>query len=232
MKIGIIIFPGSNCDHDAEFAFRDVMGAQIEKVWHKNGSLPKDLDMVFIPGGFSYGDYLRTGAIARFANIMTDVIHFAKSGHPVMGVCNGFQVLTECHLLPGALIRNRDLKFSCKNTFLRVENDQTRFTNMCRKDQVLTIPIAHGEGNFYVDSNTLNTLETNGQVLLRYVTEDGQVTDSANPNGSLNNIAGIMNKEGNVMGMMPHPERAVQIELGSADGAMILRSVLNQFVLN
>ena len=224
MKFGVVTFPGANCDYDAYAAVKHVLKEDVEFLWHKSEDL-LGCDVVLLPGGFTYGDYLRAGAIARFSPIMEKIIVFAKSGGLVMGICNGFQVLTECGLLPGALIRNSHLRFSCKYVYLRVENAATNFTGATRKGEVLKIPIAHGEGNYYHFDGEVKSLEDNGQVVFRYVDPDGNVTDNANPNGSINNIAGITNKQGNVLGMMPHPERAVEDILGSADGLKVLESV-------
>jgi phosphoribosylformylglycinamidine synthase len=224
MKVGVVTFPGSNCDYDAYATFRHVMGEECTFLWHKSEEL-ENVDLVILPGGFSYGDYLRAGAIARFSPIMNKVIQFARSGGMVMGICNGFQLLTESGLLPGALIRNDHLRFSCQFVYLRVENNQTQFTSACRQGEVLKIPIAHAEGNYYNFEGDIDKLERNNQILFRYVTPDGKVTKDANPNGSINNIAGIMNAEGNVVGMMPHPERAVETILGSTDGLKLFESV-------
>jgi phosphoribosylformylglycinamidine synthase len=224
MKVGVVTFPGSNCDYDAYAAFRHVLDVPVEFLWHQSTDL-KGADLVILPGGFSYGDYLRAGAIARFSPILESVIAFANDGGLVMGICNGFQVLTECGLLPGALIRNAGLRFNCSWTWLRVEQTRSPFTAGCREGQVLKIPIAHGEGNYYNFSGDIETLEKRGQVVLRYVEPDGRVTLEANPNGSINNIAGIVNAAGNVLGMMPHPERAVESILGSVDGLKLFESV-------
>lgn len=224
MKFGVVTFPGANCDYDAYAAVKHVLKEDVEFLWHKSEDLA-GCDVIILPGGFTYGDYLRAGAIARFSPIMSKVVDFAESGGPVMGICNGFQVLTECGLLPGALIRNRSLRFSCKFVYLRVENSSTRFSNACSKGEVLKIPIAHGEGSYYNFDGEIRQLEDNGQVVFRYVDRSGNVSDEANPNGSINNIAGIMNRQGNVLGMMPHPERAVEEILGSADGMKVLASV-------
>ena len=223
MKVGVVTFPGSNCDYDSYAAVKHVLGEQAAFLWHKSTDLAS-CDLVILPGGFAYGDYLRAGAIARFSPIMESVIKFARSGGMVIGICNGFQVLTECGLLPGALMRNRRLRFSCKFVYLRAENNTGRFTNACRRHEVLKIPIAHGEGNYFFHDDKVRGLEDNGQVVFRYVDRHGKVTDAANPNGSVNNIAGIVNREGNVMGMMPHPERAVESILGSVDGLKVLES--------
>lgn len=224
MKFGVVTFPGANCDYDAYAAVKHVIKEDVEFLWHKSEDLA-GCDVIILPGGFSYGDYLRAGAIAKFSPIMDKVINFARSGGPVMGICNGFQVLTECGLLPGALIRNRHLRFSCKFVYLRVENSATAFSNVCRQGDVLKIPIAHGEGSYYHFDGEINALEDAGQVVFRYVDASGNVTDESNPNGSINNIAGIVNREGNVLGMMPHPERAVEPILGSVDGVKVLQSV-------
>jgi phosphoribosylformylglycinamidine synthase len=224
MKFGVVTFPGSNCDYDAYAAVKFILGEDVEFLWHKSEDL-LGCDVVILPGGFSYGDYLRSGAIAKFSPIINKVIPFAESGGLVIGICNGFQVLTECGLLPGALIRNSHLRFSCKYVYLRVENDGTAYSSACREGEVLKIPIAHGDGNYYHFSGEIASLEDNGQVVFRYVDSDGNVTDSANPNGSINNIAGIINRQGNVLGMMPHPERAVEEILGSVDGMKVFESL-------
>jgi len=225
MKCGVVVFPGSNCDHDLYHVLKHVMGLETRFVWHKEQEL-SDLDAVFLPGGFSYGDYLRTGAIARFSPVMNEVIRFAQKGGPVLGICNGFQILCESGLLPGALLRNRDLDFICKSVYIRVENTDTIFTGACQPGQVLKMPIAHGDGNFFVDQATLEELESRQQVLFRYCDHSGQVNEAVNPNGSLNNIAGICNRERNVVGMMPHPERAAEAVLGSEDGRFIFQSLV------
>ena len=224
MKFGVVTFPGSICDYDAYAAVRHILKEEVEFLWHKSEDLA-GCDVVILPGGFSYGDYLRAGAIAKFSPIMDKVIGFAKSGGHVIGICNGFQVLTECGLLPGALIRNSHLRFSCKYVYLRVENETTNYTSACSKGDVLKIPIAHGEGNYYHFDGEVKALEDNGQVVFRYVDPSGEVTDKANPNGSINNIAGICNTTGNVLGMMPHPERAVEEILGSVDGLRVFESL-------
>jgi phosphoribosylformylglycinamidine synthase len=225
MKFAIVVFPGSNCDHDAYHAARHVLGQQAEYIWHKDQSL-KGADVVILPGGFSHGDYLRTGAIARFSPIMASVIRFAGEGGPVLGICNGFQVLLEAGLLPGAMLRNRDLKFHCEHVHVRVEQTDTPFTALCRPGQVLRIPIAHGEGNYYADPEVVAELEASRRVIFRYTDPDGRVTDEANPNGSLRGIAGLSNEARNVVGLMPHPERACELAVGSADGLVILESVV------
>lgn len=230
MKTRIVVFPGSNCDHDAHYAVKNILGEpDTEFVWHKEESIGKDVDLVILPGGFSYGDYLRTGAIARFSPIMKDVIRFAKDGGTVIGICNGFQVLCESGLLPGALMRNDALKFRCTFVNLRSENTSTRFTSSLKEGQVLKIPIAHGEGNYIAEPEVIAELEANKQVIFRYADEKGNVSPETNANGSINNIAGIVSKEGNVMGMMPHPERACEAALGSADGLNVFTSLQNYF---
>ncbi len=224
MRIAVVVFPGSNCEWDAYWAAREA-GAHVEFLWHKEEQIPPGVDCLILPGGFSYGDYLRSGAIARFSPIMRAVVRFAREGGLVLGICNGFQILCEAGLLPGAFIRNRTLRFICRTVFVRVERTDTPFTNQLRGGAVLRIPIAHGEGNYYADPETLRELEANGQVLFRYCDADGAVTDAANPNGSVANIAGIVNREGNVLGMMPHPERACEALLGSTDGLAIFQSI-------
>lgn len=225
MKIGIVMFPGSNCDHDCQYIFQDVLGQKVEMVWHKE-TLPPGLDAILLPGGFSYGDYLRTGAIARFSPVMAAVKAFANKGGLVMGICNGFQILLEAGLLPGVMLRNTSLNFICKDVFVKVENAATRFTNRCESGQVLKIPIAHADGNYYTDPVTLGGIKANAQVVFRYCTAEGKVTPEANPNGSLDHIAGIMNAEGNVLGMMPHPERCAEAVLGNEAGRLIFLSML------
>ena len=225
MKFAIVEFPGSNCDHDAYHAAKHVLGQQAELVWHKDTDL-HGADVVVLPGGFSYGDYLRTGAIARFSPIMTCVREFADAGGPVLGICNGFQVLLEAGLLEGALLSNRRLKFLCQHVHVRVEQTDTPFTCGAAVGQVLKLPIAHGEGNYYAASGTVAAIEANRQVLFRYCAADGAVSDAANPNGSLAAIAGVCNAARNVVGLMPHPERACESVLGSADGLVVLESVV------
>jgi phosphoribosylformylglycinamidine synthase len=224
MNIGVVIFPGSNCDQDCAYVLQDVLGQNVRMVWHKETSLA-GLDAVVLPGGFSYGDYLRTGAIARFSPVMTAVKEFATAGGLVLGICNGFQILLEAGLLPGAMLRNRSLSFICKDVHVRVENAATPFTNRCEPGQVLKLPIAHADGNYYTDDVTLSQLKANAQVVFRYCTSDGDAIPEANPNGSLDQIAGIVGPKGNVLGMMPHPERACEALLGSADGMELVRSV-------
>ena len=225
MKFAVVVFPGSNCDHDAYHAVKHVLGQDAEFVWHKDDSL-KGADVLILPGGFSYGDYLRTGAIARFSPIMRSVAAFAASGGPVIGICNGFQVLLEAGLLPGAMLRNRSVKFQCEHVHVRVEQTDTPFTLACTPGQVLRIPIAHGEGNYYAEPDVLAQLERDRRVIFRYTTAEGVVSDAANPNGSIHNIAGICNEQRNVVGLMPHPERACELAVGSADGLVVLESVV------
>lgn len=224
MKFGVVVFPGSNCDHDTYHVISKVIGQPVDFIWHKEEEIGS-FDAIILPGGFSYGDYLRTGAIARFSPVMRSVREFALDGGFVLGICNGFQILCEAGLLPGALLRNRDLKFSCTHVNVRVDDIDTPFTSGCHEGQVLTMPIAHGEGNYFCDGETLDELVRERRIILRYCTEDGTVTDSANPNGSLENIAAICNRERNVLGMMPHPERASETILGSSDGRMIFVSL-------
>ncbi|MGP1382352.1 MAG: phosphoribosylformylglycinamidine synthase subunit PurQ [Thainema sp.] len=229
MKFGIIVFPGSNCDRDMAYAVRDVLKQPTRMVWHEESDL-SDLDVVVVPGGFSYGDYLRCGAIARFSPAMQSTIKHAEAGKLVLGICNGFQVLTEAGLLPGALVRNRDLHFICDRISLRVERTDLPWTNKYQANQVITVPIAHGEGCYYADADTLKQLEDNNQIVFRYCTPAGNITDAANPNGSLANIAGICNQRGNVLGMMPHPERAIDAILGGTDGLALFESVMGAMV--
>jgi phosphoribosylformylglycinamidine synthase len=229
MKFGVIQFPGSNCDDDALHAIRDVIGQPAEFVWHQSENLA-GFDALILPGGFSYGDYLRTGAIARFSPVMSAVTRFAKNGGLVLGICNGFQILLEAGLLPGAMTRNKALRFLCRQVHVRVENTDTPFTSAAQPGQVLQIPIAHMEGNYFCDAATLADLEQHRQIIFRYSAPDGSVdpaNPATNPNGSLAAIAGICNRERNVLGLMPHPERACELPLGSADGLVILRSMVD-----
>ncbi len=225
MRFGIIIFPGTWSDRDCYYAINDIIGHDASYVWHKETDLSQ-YDCIVLPGGFSYGDYLRPGAIARFSPVMAAVEQFAAQGKLVIGICNGFQVLCESGLLPGVLLPNEHLEYRCQWTHLRVENESTPFTSLLQKGQVLKIPISHYDGRYYADEVTLKELEANGQVVFRYATPAGRVTAAANPNGSVNNIAGIMNKKRNVLGMMPHPERACELLLGSADGNTIWESIV------
>jgi phosphoribosylformylglycinamidine synthase len=224
MKFGVVVFPGSNCDHDAYYALGELLRQPVEFLWHQSEQL-SGFDAIILPGGFSYGDYLRTGAIARFSPVMRAVEKFARDGGLVLGVCNGFQILCEAGLLPGALIRNAGLRFICRPVYVRVETTDTPFTASARRGQVLKMPIAHADGNYFCDAATLAELERHEQVVFRYTTPDGREDPSANPTGALANIAGICNRERNVAGLMPHPERAVEAALGSADGLVILRSL-------
>jgi phosphoribosylformylglycinamidine synthase I len=225
MKFAVIVFPGSNCDEDAYHAAHDVLGQSAEYIWHKDADL-KGADVVILPGGFAHGDYLRTGAMARFSPVMREVQRFAERGGPVLGICNGFQVLLEAGLLPGAMLRNRGLKFRCEQVHLRVEQVDTPFTAACRRGQVLRVPIAHGEGNYFAEPDVLERLEANRQVIFRYADASGAVTEAANPNGSAAAIAGLCNEGRNVVGLMPHPERACESILGSSDGLVIFESVV------
>lgn len=227
MKFGVVIFPGSNCDRDIIHILENVMKQKVQILWHKETSL-KDFtknDCIVLPGGFSYGDYLRSGAIARFSPIMREVISFAKNGGLVFGICNGFQILCESHLLPGALLRNDNQKFNCKNVFIKAQNNSTRLTSAIDLNKPLKIPIAHAEGRFYADKEMLKKLNENQQIIFRYCDENGNITAEANPNGSLENMAGICNETKNVFGMMPHPERASEEELGNTDGRLLFESI-------
>jgi len=225
MKFGIVVFPGSNCDHDAHYSVTANIGADAQYIWHKDTIIPKDINCIILPGGFSYGDYLRCGAIARFSPVMNEVIKFANEGKLVLGICNGFQILTEAGLLPGTLLKNESLTFICKDVHLRIENNKTAFTNQLQEKEVITIPIAHGEGNYFADDDTIKMLEDNNRILFRYSTINGDIVKEANPNGSVNNIAGIINERGNVLGMMPHPERYCDKILGRDDGQKIFKSI-------
>ena len=228
MRFGVVVFPGTWSDGDCYHAVRDVVGQDAEYVWHKETDV-SSFDCLILPGGFSYGDYLRTGAIARFSPVMAAVERFAERGGLVLGICNGFQVLCEAGLLPGALMRNRHLQFRCQWVHLRVENMATPFSRACERGQVLHIPISHGEGSYFADEATLARLEERGLVAFRYCTPEGALTDEANPNGSVDNIAGLTNERGNVLGMMPHPERAVEALLGGTDGQVVFRSIVQSF---
>jgi len=230
VKFGIVVFPGSNCDHDAHHAVGEIMNQDARFIWHKDSSLG-DVDVVILPGGFSYGDYLRCGALARFSPIMKDVVRFAQQGGTVIGICNGFQILTEAGLLPGTLLRNESLKFVCTDVHLRVENAETRFTGSCSGGDVLRIPVAHGEGNYFADDDVLKRLEDDRRIVFRYCTSSGEITPRANPNGSSLNIAGIVNETGNVLGLMPHPERACDPVLGNTDGRVFFRSIMGSFAV-
>jgi phosphoribosylformylglycinamidine synthase len=225
MKFAVVVFPGSNCDHDAYHAAKHVLGQEAELLWHKDTSL-RGADVVILPGGFAHGDYLRTGAIARFSPIMGEVQKFAAAGGPVLGICNGFQVLLEAGLLPGAMLRNTSLQYQCEYVYVKVEQTDTPFTAACTTGQVLRIPIAHGEGNYYAEPGVIARLEKNRQVVFRYATAAGDVSAAANPNGSVNNIAGLCSEQRNVVGLMPHPERACELAVGSADGLVMFESVV------
>jgi phosphoribosylformylglycinamidine synthase I len=225
MKFGVVVFPGSNCDHDAYYALGDILHQPVDFLWHQSEQVI-GFDAILLPGGFSYGDYLRTGAIARFSPVMRAVEKFARGGGLVLGICNGFQILCEAGLLPGVLQRNAGLRFVCKQVHVRVETTDTPFTAVAQPGQVLQMPIAHGDGNYFCDQATLADLERNHQIVFRYTTPDGREDDAANPNGSLANIAGVCSLERNVVGLMPHPERAVEAALGSADGLVIFRSLI------
>jgi len=224
-KFGVIVFPGSNCDRDVAYVTQSLLQQPTRMVWHEESDLAA-LDVIVVPGGFSYGDYLRCGAIARFSPAMQATMKHAQQGKLVLGICNGFQVLTEAGLLPGALVRNRELHFICDRVPLRVERTDLPWTNHYQSGEIVTLPIAHGEGNYYADAATLADLEANGQIVFRYTTAAGDMNDSGNPNGSLHNIAGICNREGNVLGMMPHPERAADPMLGGTDGMRLFEGIL------
>lgn len=226
MKFGVVIFPGSNCDEDIIYALENIMEQEVVRLWHKEHDL-KGCDFIVLPGGFSYGDYLRSGAIARFSPVMNEVLEFADKGGFVYGVCNGFQILCESGLLPGALMHNNNRQFICKNIFIKAEHNDSLLTSQCDTKQALKIPIAHGEGKYFADEKTLKQLNDNRQILFRYCDENGNVTDESNPNGSLQNIAGICSQKRNVFGMMPHPERAVDTNLANTDGRMIFESIIN-----
>lgn len=226
MKFGVVVFPGSNCDEDLVYVLKHIMEQDVIKLWHKESDL-KGCDFIFLPGGFSYGDYLRSGAIARFSPIMDSVMNHAEKGGFVMGICNGFQILTESHLLPGALIRNTNQKFICRNTFIKPESNTSLVTAKMDRNKSYKIPIAHGEGRYFADEKTLKELKDSDQILFRYCNEKGEITADANPNGSLDNIAGVTNKRKNVFGMMPHPERAADSELCNTDGKVLFDSILS-----
>jgi phosphoribosylformylglycinamidine synthase len=229
MKFGVVVFPGSNCDHDAYYALGKVLQQPVEFLWHQSEEI-NGFDAILLPGGFSFGDYLRTGAIARFSPVMRAVEKFARAGGLVLGVCNGFQILSEAGLLPGVLQRNAGMRFVCRQVHVRVETTDTPFTASATPGQILQMPIAHGDGNYFCDRATLAELERYRQIVFRYTTPDGREEAAANPNGSLANIAGVCNRERNVMGLMPHPERAVEAPLGSADGLVIFRSLIESLM--
>jgi phosphoribosylformylglycinamidine synthase len=229
MHACVVVFPGSNCDRDVKVALEAVAGRPVRMVWYADPSVPEDCDLIVLPGGFAYGDYLRCGAMAAHAPIMRDVVARAKRGTPVLGICNGFQVLTETGLLPGLLMRNASLRFVCRDVNLKVEQPHTFFTNLYAKDEVIELPIAHGDGNYFADQNTLDELEGDGRVVFRYVDAAGNVSDAANPNGSRRSIAGVCDKGGRVLGMMPHPERLFEPMLGGSDGRRVFESLLAGF---
>jgi phosphoribosylformylglycinamidine synthase len=231
MRFGVVVFPGSNCDHDTYYVCKKVLGQDAVFLWHKDEDL-RGVDAVILPGGFSYGDYLRCGAIARFSPIMKQVVRFASDGGTVLGICNGFQILLEAGLLPGVLLRNASLRFVCRRTWLRVENAATRFTSGFAQGEVVSFPVAHGDGNYFTDPETLARLNARGQIVLRYADREGAITPEANPNGSLENVAGVINEEGNVLGIMPHPERASDPVLGMTDGQRLFRSMIKWCRIN
>lgn len=225
MKAAVITFPGSNCDRDALVALEKV-GAKVQKIWHQETKIDDNLDLIVVPGGFSYGDYLRSGAMAAISPVMNEVKRLADRGSKVIGICNGFQILTEVGLLPGVLLRNKKMKFICKTVTLRVENNDSPFTKKYKKHQAIRIPIAHMDGNYFTDSETMKKLEANGNIAFRYVDGEGNLTDESNPNGSMFNIAGIFNDKRNVLGMMPHPERAIENDVGSKDGLLMFEGLI------
>lgn len=231
MKFGVVVFPGSNCDHDMIYVLKKIFKQQVVNLWHKDRDL-QNCDFIFLPGGFSYGDYLRSGAIARFSPIMEEIIKFAKKGGYLMGICNGFQILCEAHLLPGALLHNNNHKFICRNSFILPQTYNSFATSLLKKDKPYKIPIAHGEGRFFAADDLLKSIKDNDQVLFRYCDEKGNISQQANPNGSVDNIAGICNKERNVIGMMPHPERAADQALLNTDGIAIFESVFDELKVN
>ncbi len=228
LKFGVVVFPGSNCDHDSYNVLKHILDQETVYLWHKDTDL-QNCDVIILPGGFSYGDYIRTGAVAKLSPIMNSVIDFANKGGIVFGICNGFQILTECNLLPGTLIKNKNLKFICKDIYVTAVNEISLLTKSLEKKTLMT-PIAHGEGNYFTDDETLKSLEKNNQVLFKYSSSKGEISDVCNPNGSIQNIAGIMNKNGNVFGMMPHPERSSDGLLGKTDGLQIFNSLLQNFI--
>ncbi len=229
INVGVVVFPGSNCDHDCFYVFDKILKQNVKYIWHKESELG-NVDLIVLPGGFSYGDYLRCGAIARFSPVMRSVVEFARNGGYVLGICNGFQILCEVGLLPGVLLRNKSLIFICDTVHLRVDNNRTVFTSNYAQNEVIRIPIAHAEGRYYADETTLSELESNNQVVLRYCSPEGRIDDDYNPNGSLNNIAGIVNEQGNIFGLMPHPERASDPVLKNTDGIRIFESIIKYFI--
>ena len=230
MRFGVVVFPGSNCDHDCYHVAKHVMGQETEFIWHKETPDLASFDCIIIPGGFSYGDYLRPGAIATHSPVMKSIISYAGEGGLLIGICNGFQILTEVGLLPGVLMRNRSLQFICEDVWLKVENNDTPFTSRYSKGEVIRIPIAHHDGNYFCDGEMLERLQLKGQIVFRYATPDGKTTDEANPNGSVMNIAGICSERGNVLGMMPHPERCAEEILGNEDGKRVFQSIVESAV--
>ncbi len=228
-KFGVVVFPGSNCDHDAYYVVKKILKCEVNFLWHKESDL-RESQVIILPGGFSYGDYLRSGSIARFSPIMNSVIDFAKKGGIVLGICNGFQILLEAGLLPGVMLKNKTLQFVCKDVYLSAVNINSVFSNSVMKDQVLKIPIAHAEGNYFADEKTVEKLENNNQILFKYSSENGEIKSEYNPNGSILNIAGITNENGNILGMMPHPERCCDGLLGKTDGIKIFNSIINSFI--
>ena len=228
-KFGVVVFPGSNCDHDTYYVLKKILDLDVFFLWHKQATL-EDCDIIILPGGFSYGDYFLKGAIASFSLIMNEVVKFAKNGGFVFGICNGFQILLEAGLLPGVMVRNESLNFVCKDVYLKIENKDTVFTKGINGKSSLKIPIAHGEGNYFADAETLEELKQNNQIVFKYCSNEGSIINEANPNGSIMNIAGIMNKQGNVMGMMPHPERSSDSVLGKTDGSLIFRAMVNNIL--
>ena len=228
-KFGIIIFPGTWSDKDCYYAINNILNNEAKYIWHKETNID-DFDCLVLPGGFSYGDYLRPGAIARFSPIMNEIINIAKTGKPIIGICNGFQILCEAKLLPGILLPNDIMEFRCTTTYLKVQNSNSIFTNQCNENDILNIPISHGEGNYFANDDTIKDLEENKRILFKYSSISGNITKASNPNGSTNNIAGIINKKGNVLGMMPHPERSCEKSLGSEDGNLIFKSIMNNII--
>ncbi len=229
IKFGVVVFPGANCDYDAYYAAKKTLGHDAEFLWHKSRSL-NGADVIILPGGFSYGDYLRAGAIAKFSPIVEEIINFAERGGIVIGICNGFQILLEMGLLPGAMLKNKSLKFVCKNVYIKIASRDNIFTNKITEKNILKIPIAHGEGNYFADDDVISELKKNSQIVFQYSDSGGKITEESNPNGSIMNIAGITNKRKNVLGLMPHPERACEPLLGSGDGALIFNSVINNLI--
>lgn len=226
---GVVVFPGSNCDHDAFYSLHKIIGYKVNFLWHKDTDL-KNSDVIILPGGFSYGDYLRSGAIARFSPIMNSVIDFSNKGGHLIGICNGFQILLEAGLLPGVLLKNNSLQFVCKDVYLKIENGETNFTKGIDVDKILKIPIAHGDGNYFLENDSLKELEDNNRIVFKYSSEEGIVAEEDNPNGSIKNIAGIVNNEGNVLGMMPHPERSCDPVLKKTDGSLIFKALVNNIL--